>query len=186
LSSITPGTSYHARIMIPALLNRHKALHPMHDRRVRYRQPTLGHDLHQSAIAQVVVSVPTHTQGDDIKCRLLNSFSKLGFFAVSSSPAKARSLPEFEVCTKAPTTISGTVLISYAAANAASAAVSFGIMAWTERMLVILSSRIVKSSIYSRETALPVSEVVCRISSVMIVISDTASMRRPPRDPWLR
>lgn len=111
----------------------------------------------------------------------LEQFLQTGiFFAVSSSPAKAHSLLEFEVCTiRAPTATSGKVLTSYDAASAASAAVSFGIMAWTEKMLVILSSRIIRSSIYSRETALPVSGVACRISPVTVIISDTASTRRP-------
>ena len=91
-----------------------------------------------------------------------------------------RKSSQFEVSTiRAPTTTSGTVLTSYAAASAASAAVSFGIMAWTEKMLVILSSRIIRSSIYSRETTLPVAGVACRISPVTVIISDTASTRRP-------
>src|SRR5450631_2554836 len=45
---------------------RNVTLNPAHDRRVRHRQSTLGHHLHQISKAQLVSKVPTHAQNDDL------------------------------------------------------------------------------------------------------------------------
>ena len=45
---------------------RREALHPAHDRRMRQRQPALGHHLDQVAEAELVARVPAHAQDDDL------------------------------------------------------------------------------------------------------------------------
>jgi hypothetical protein len=61
-----PRTPDRLGVLPPTLLeHRDKADHPAHDRRMRHRQPALGHHFDEVSVAQLVPHIPADAQGDD-------------------------------------------------------------------------------------------------------------------------
>src|SRR5919106_4550612 len=61
-----PRTPDRLGILPPPFLKfRDEPLDPAHDRRMRHRQPTLGHHFDEVSVAQLIGDVPSHTQDDN-------------------------------------------------------------------------------------------------------------------------
>src|SRR5215216_1886221 len=61
-----PRTPDRLGILPPSFLKfRDEPLDPAHDRRMRHRQPALGHHFDEIAVAKLIADVPLYTERDD-------------------------------------------------------------------------------------------------------------------------